>query len=140
MSASGVFIAVLYASLVVIYYVLYFRYHRLAAKEKAEASRVRWREPADFVCPVCQHRPAEHFAEKDNTYYGCGYLTGLALNMSRELCSWREVNDAPRFLVRCLCARSQESLLREAEVWSYRLPPTPVLMSYLTDDEPKGNP
>lgn len=74
--------------------------------------RPRWREPGEFVCPVCDHRPVEHYAKRHKK--GCGVaVTGLASSKM------------------CLCARSQEDLLEEAEEWSYLPPRTPVLMAYL---------
>lgn len=73
----------------------------------------RWREPTEFKCPACGHWPTDHYAErhKRQEYYGCGArVTNLASSKS------------------CLCVRSQDSLLAEAEAWSYQPPPTSVLM------------
>lgn len=130
--STSLAIGIIYAIIAVVYAYLFFRYRVLSRKEKA-ASRVRWREPQDFRCPVCQHPPADHYSRTGNRFYGCGHLTEAGKRMSPV-----HVKEAPRFQVRCLCARDQGSLLKEAEEWSYRPPSTPVLMSYLKDFlEPK---
>jgi hypothetical protein len=105
-----------------------------APRTKPKSPLVRWNDPIDFPCPVCAHKPAEHFKKDAPRHYGCGHLTQYAEKILET--GYISLHELPRYVTRCLCARTQESLVQEADEWSFRPPSTKTLMGVLSDHLP----
>lgn len=88
-------------------------------KQLPKPTPTRWNNPADYRCPVCTHHPKEHYSI-DEARYPRKYLFGR-VEVIRRGCSVKG----------CLCGRSQEFLMREAETWSFEPPSVAAFSSEL---------